>query len=276
MKKAILWAANLLMIALLLATLFTVAATFEAILFWATMISGIAWFSFILLAKPNSKGRSEPKWVDYARSFFPILLIVFTLRSFVIEPFRIPSGSMLPTLTIGDFILVNKAAYGIRLPLVHKTLLETGEVKRGDVVVFRFPKEPQIDYIKRVIGLPGDRITYANKKLAINGQEISTLKLGVYEGKGQGREMTGAGLFESEMLGHHHHILIDQDMPRRFAHEWIVPAGEYFVMGDNRDNSNDSRFWGFVPDDHLKGKAFRVWMHWDSGIDMSRLGREIR
>jgi signal peptidase I len=240
------------------------------------MASGVIWFSHMLLAKPLKRNELEPKWVEYARSFFPILLIVFVFRSFIIEPFRIPSGSMLPTLNIGDFILVNKAAYGVRLPLVYKTVVETGKVERGDVVVFRYPKEPSVDYIKRVIGLPGDKIAYAQKTLYINGQAVSTLKLGRYQGSGQGREMDGAGVYESEMPGHAHHILIDKDMPVRFSHEWVVPAGHYFMMGDNRDNSNDSRFWGFVPDANIKGKAFMIWMNWDAGIDWSRLGKSIR
>jgi signal peptidase I len=215
-----------------------------------------------------------PLIVDYARSFFPIFLIVLLLRSFLVEPFRIPSGSMMPTLLIGDFILVNKYDYGIRLPVLNSRVVELGSPERGDVIVFRYPEDPSIPYIKRVVGVPGDTIEYRNKVLYINGEELRQDNKGTYIGVGAGTNQTGT-LVRSEVLnGVEHEILID---PRRPAQrvENTVPEGHYFVLGDNRDNSKDSRFWGFVPDENLIGRAFMIWMNWDSkngGIAWSRIG----
>jgi len=218
----------------------------------------------------------EPTYVEYAKSFFPIILIVFVMRSFLVEPFRIPSGSMMPTLLVGDFILVNKFTYGIRLPVAGTKILDLGEPERGDVVVFRYPKDPSLDYIKRVVGLPGDRVGYFNKTIYINGKPVAQEEKGRYVGIGSGLASTGASL-RNEQLGEiGHDILIDDQRAREG--EFRVPEGEYFVMGDNRDNSNDSRFWGTVPEGQLVGKAFMIWMNWDSsagGVTWGRVGSSI-
>lgn len=216
----------------------------------------------------------EPLLVEYSRSFFPIIFIVLILRSFLMEPFRIPSGSMMPTLLVGDFILVNKFSYGIRLPVLNKKIIDTGEPQRGDPVVFRYPKQPQLDYIKRVVGLPGDTIYYQNKTLYINGQAMEQTPVGRFTGIGSGKSMNGAIKVVENLDGVEHAILIHPLAPN-FANGCrvllrgpiTVPEGHYFVMGDNRDNSNDSRCWGFVPDENLVGKAFGIWMNWDSELD---------
>lgn len=219
----------------------------------------------------------EPVAVEYARSFFPVLFVILLFRSFIAEPFKIPSGSMMPTLLVGDFILVNKFAYGLRLPVLNKKVLDVGEPKRGDVFVFRYPENPKEDYIKRVIGLPGDEITYRNKVLYVNGQEIAETPLGPYVGPGEsGRSMAGAQV-KLEKLGDVEHRIME--FPQAFiGHEgtWKVPPGHYFAMGDNRDNSQDSRFWGFVPEQNLVGRAFVIWMNFDNGIDFSRIGTLIK
>lgn len=219
----------------------------------------------------------EPLIVEYARSFFPVILAVLVLRSFIVEPFRIPSNSMMPTLLTGDFILVNKFNYGIRLPVLDQKIIEVGLPERGDVVVFRFPNDPAVDYIKRVVGLPGDRVAYFNKQLRINGQIAAQTPLGAFSGVGAGIGMTGAMLSEEQLGAAEHQILTRTGQPAAEG-EWTVPPGEYFVMGDNRDNSNDSRYWGFVPEQNLVGKAFLVWMNWDmtnGGVAWGRIGSGI-
>ena len=220
---------------------------------------------------------NEPWYVEYSKSFFPVLLIVLVLRSFVAEPFRIPSGSMMPTLLVGNFILVNKYAYGIRLPVLKTKILEVGEPKRGDVAVFRFPRNPSDDYIKRIIGLPGDRVAYYNKSVYINGKEIKQIHVGAYEGLGSGSIMNNALRKREDLENLQHDILITEDR-MNVNGEFIVPPGHYFVLGDNRDNSNDSRFWGFVPEENLVGKAFIIWLKWDfqgGSFDASRIGERI-
>lgn len=219
----------------------------------------------------------EPVLVEYSRSLFPVILIVLILRSFLIEPFRIPSGSMMPTLLDGDFILVNKFTYGIRLPVINKKIIDVGEPKRGDVAVFRYPKDPKVDYIKRVIGLPGDRVTYRNKKLYINGELMNMEDFGVYDAKGTGITMAGAQVYEEDLKNLKHNVLIDNDRPI-INMDYTVGENEYFVMGDNRDNSNDSRFWGTVPEANLVGRAFMIWMNWDSAngsVTWDRIGQSI-
>ncbi|MFW5450800.1 MAG: signal peptidase I [Methylophagaceae bacterium] len=251
--------------------------SFPAIMVTLVVVTGIIWLIDSLLWAPQREKESkEPLVVEYARSFFPIILVVLIIRSFIVEPFRIPSASMLPTLHIGDFILVNKFTYGIRLPVLNKKVISIGEPARGDVVVFRYPKNPNIDYIKRVIGLPGDKVGYFNKVIYINGQAITQ------DAKKKDVVLLAIAPASSELrfeqmgeLGHD--ILID---PERILveGETIVPEGEYFVMGDNRDNSNDSRFWGTVPEQNLVGKAFFIWMSWDwnsGGIVWHRLGDSI-
>jgi signal peptidase I len=216
-------------------------------------------------------GAKEPAIVEYAKSFFPVLLIVFLLRGFVVEPFRIPSGSMLPSLYIGDFILVNKFAYGIRVPVLNEKVFDLDEPKRGDVVVFRYPRDPSLDYIKRVIGLPGDHIAYYNKVLYVNGKPIQRRFVGPYEGPGQSR----ANEYKEALFNVEHEMLLQPGRPSSLEGEYIVPEGTYFVMGDNRDNSNDSRVWGTVPEQNLVGKAFMIWMHWSDGVHWDRIGEMI-
>lgn len=228
---------------------------------------------------PNSqKGvPQDPIIVEYAKSFFPVLFVVLILRSFIFEPFRIPSGSMMPTLLVGDFILVNKFSYGIRLPVVNTKVFDTGVPARGDVMVFKYPKQPNIDYIKRVVGLPGDKITYQNKRIFVNGEPVSLEKVGLYVPPGESQGDPNTLEVKENLIGVSHNILISA---RRASAEgtFVVPEGNYFVMGDNRDNSNDSRYWGFVPEHLLVGKAFMIWLNWDwSGgeFDFKRIGQFI-
>ncbi|MDY6814734.1 MAG: signal peptidase I [Pseudomonadota bacterium] len=209
-------------------------------------------------AEPVSaeKEPREPYLVDLSRSFFPVLAVVLVLRSFLIEPFQIPSGSMLPTLEVGDFILVNKYAYGIRLPVAGTKVLEVGDPERGDVMVFKYPEDGETNYIKRVIGLPGDRIRYQDKQLFINGELVEAR----FVARLPPMELRREDLGEVE-----HDIFLTLGRSGNSGEgEWVVPEGHYFVMGDNRDNSNDSRYWGTVPDELIVGKAFAIWMHWKS------------
>lgn len=256
---------------------------FERILFYATLITGLIWlFDVIFLVakrKRNKSGQAKmPVIVDYARSFFPVLLIVFLLRSFLFEPFRIPSGSLEPTLMIGDFILLNKYDYGLRIPILRKKVLDVSQPKRGDIMVFRWPPNPSYYFIKRVIGLPGDHISYVNKELTINGQKIPQETLG----NGVGVDESGAewqALEKQEnLLGIKHNIFLDPHRASRDYTDIVVPQGMYFVMGDNRDYSADSRYWGFVPDKDVVGKAVLIWMSWDSGkigVRWNRIGNLI-
>jgi len=259
---------------------------FPTILFLASLVTGVIWLVDILIWKPKrNKETSEPVVVEYARSFFPIILIVLLLRSFLFEPFRIPSGSMMPTLLAGDFILVNKFAYGIRLPVINKKIININDPKRGDVVVFRYPADPTTDYIKRVIGLPGDHIEYRNKMLYINSKPVSYTKKGIYIGSGSGINYTGTRIMDETIDEIQHELLIKENQFEyaypcmKNGRSYTVPEGQYFVMGDNRDYSNDSRFWCSVPDENLVGKAFMVWMHWDTGgdgLNASRIGESIK
>ncbi|REG86920.1 signal peptidase I [Marinomonas pollencensis] len=209
---------------------------------------------------------STPKYVAEVKSYFVIITVIFFLRSFVVEPFQIPSGSMLPTLKIGDFILVNKFDYGIRLPVLNTKIIETTEPKRGDVVVFKYPRDPSLNYIKRLVGLPGDVISYHNKTLMVNGEVVSKsflaeLPISLNPNQEPVRVyQEDLGGVEHETYNSYHRGAPDGD--------WIVPKGHYFVMGDNRDNSADSREWGFVPEANLKGRAFYVWLHWNSFLSI--------
>lgn len=278
---------------------------FEAALMLATLVSGVIWAfdHWLLLPKRkqtiqaeeaglSGKGllheaqRRESTIVEYARSFFPVLLVVFVLRSFLVEPFRIPSGSMTPTLLTGDFILVNKLAYGVRLPVLHTKVLGDGKPKRGDVTVFRFPKNPREDYIKRIVGLPGDVIHYYNKTLFVNGEPQLQKADGTFFGTGSSADFTGA-YQRFEKLGEaEHQILVAggrPDLPPGCNvlrdGPVTVPEGHYFALGDNRDASQDSRCWGFVPEQNLVGRAFFIWMHFDGRLDgwvaWSRLGNSV-
>lgn len=225
----------------------------------------------------------QPWWLEYTASFFPVIAAVFLLRSFVIEPFKIPSGSMIPTLQIGDFILVNKYTYGIRLPIVNKKIVELNQPQRGDVMVFRYPKDESMDYIKRVIGVPGDVVKYDNKHLTVNGQPATYAPQADYL---DGERLTYSKQYQETLGNVTHNILNDADRPayvsgpddfpfrenctyNQTGFTCKVPAGHYFMMGDNRDNSADSRYWGFVPDKNIVGKAFFIWMNLG---DLKRIG----
>mgnify|MGYP000856840219 FL=1 len=252
---------------------------FELILFIAIVVTGIIALLWRLLASEERRAGEDPWYVDYAKSFFPVLLIVFMLRSFLVEPFRIPSGSMLPSLQVGDFILVNKFSYGIRLPVLHNIVASMDSPKRGEVMVFRWPGDNKTNYIKRVIGLPGDVIEYKNKRLTVNGKALETQPLeSAYEFQtSYGRAV--AALELTEKFGDEpHHILINPQAPPRSARR-EVPEGHYFVMGDNRDHSNDSRAWGFVPELNVVGRAFFIWFSWDvargGGVAFERIGDSI-
>lgn len=238
----------------------------------------------------NSNDRTTdnvPFLVELARSLLPVFLIVLILRSFLVEPFRIPSGSMMPTLLVGDFILVNKFSYGIRLPVLNTKIIEIGEPQRGDVVVFRYPEDPSIPFIKRVVGLPGDELEYhyTNKMLYINNEPVIQTSLGRYIGVGQGSDMTGREHRLENLPGAKHAILVRSESPLSHSYppiqKWILPEKSYFVLGDNRDNSKDSRFWGTVPEENLIGKAFFIWMNWDLAnevdgiISWQRIGKKI-
>jgi signal peptidase I len=210
---------------------------------------------------------SEPVVVEYARSFFPVLLVVFVLRSFLVEPFQIPSSSMVPTLQVGDYILVNKFTYGIRLPVVRNKVLDLNEPQRGDVMVFFPPHMNDTYYIKRVVGLPGDTVTYRNKRLYVNGEALSWDPLAVVPGGGGRQEVA------LEQLGDANHLVqVDRMRPAR-DFSVVVKPGHYFMMGDNRDNSSDSRIWGQVPERDIVGKAFAIWMHWDSLLSIPSFSR---
>ncbi|MFP5497732.1 MAG: signal peptidase I [Gammaproteobacteria bacterium] len=215
------------------------------------------------------KLNKEPMLVEYGKSFFPVLFIVLVLRSFLVEPFQIPSGSMKPTLDVGDFILVNKFSYGIRLPVIDKKVIEIGDPQRGDVMVFRYPSDPNVNYIKRVVGLPGDVIRYtSDKRLFVNGESVAEKLIG-----SEPNTLGSAELYQEKLGAVEHEIRKEMSRYRSPPdNQWTVPAGHYFMMGDNRDNSNDSRYWddpnipkdllGMVPDENIVGKAFAVWMSW--------------
>jgi signal peptidase I len=225
----------------------------------------------------------QPWWLEYTASFFPVILVVFVVRSFVVEPFKIPSGSMVPTLLVGDFILVNKYDYGIRLPITNTKITEGRPLQRGDVVVFRYPKDESVDYIKRVIGLPGDIVSYEDKKLTINGKPVPETPLPDYF---DDERIGYAKQFDEDLDGRKNRILNNpavppfivgaEDFPYRDNCQYDargvtckVPPGNYFMMGDNRDNSADSRYWGFVPDNNVVGRAFFIWMNFSN---LKRIG----
>jgi len=247
------------------------------------LLTGIIWLvDYLFFQKKRAIGVEEPTTVEYAKSFFPVILLVFLIRSFVAEPFKIPSGSMMPTLLAGDYILVNKFTYGLRLPVLNTVFLEINQPKRGDIAVFHFPPDPKIDYIKRIVGLPGDRIQYQNKRLVINDKPVEVNML-----ENVGDEMLDESLIRSyrlqEQLSDVKHDILVHNIPNRYEPDAIgnkflngetivVPEGHYFAMGDNRDNSSDSRVWGFVPDKNLVGKAFFIWFNFD---EFARIGSSI-
>lgn len=239
------------------------------------------------VAKARESVLAQPWWLDWTAGLFPVILAVFLLRSFLFEPFKIPSGSMIPTLLVGDLILVNKYHYGVRLPVVNKKIIANHDPKRGDVVVFRYPKDKSIDYIKRVVGLPGDEVSWRDQKLSVNGQEVPVEALpppGYYDEDA----LRYFPVFREKLGEVEHRILVNPQARRpfgpdeaytfpfrencRYSAEAVtckVPAGHYYMMGDNRDNSEDSRYWGFVPDENIVGRAFFVWMNFGN---LKRIG----
>ena len=244
---------------------------FALILMISTLITGLIYLfdlSFKFSNQHNSKALL--KIIKVAKEFFPILLLVFVIRTFIVEPFKIPSGSMMPTLIAGDFIAVNKFSYGLRLPVFNKLIFETGSPQRGDVFVFHYPKDPSIDYIKRVIGLPGDNIKYENKKLFVNDVAVFQTYTSIYKyNLKQDLEVSAKEFVEDH--GDYSHSILIHDIPSESV-EFVVPDGHYFAMGDNRDNSSDSRVWGFVPDELLVGKAFVIWLNFS---EPNRIGNWI-
>jgi signal peptidase I len=248
---------------------------FALLLVILSLLSGVIYLlDVIFWAKKRKPGQKPGKIVEYSRSFFPVFFLVLLLRSFLIEPFRIPSGSLEPTLLVGDFLAVNKFAYGFRLPVWEKKVLPVAKPKRGEIVVFRWPPDPSYDYIKRVVGIPGDKIVYHNKVLTINGEEM---KQGFVEYATDASSGRAVAKYTENLQGIKHDIYVRPDVPAE-DFEVEVPAGQYFMMGDNRDDSMDSRFWGFTADEYLRGKAFIVWMSWNGKTDSvrwSRVGRLI-
>jgi signal peptidase I len=224
-----------------------------------------------VLRKSRAPNTPDPMLVEYSKSFFPVILVVFLIRSFIAEPFKIPSGSMMPTLLAGDFILVNKFTYGLRVPILNNTFIEVNHPKRGDVFVFHYPPDPSIDYIKRVVGVPGDKIVYQDKQLYINGQKMDMTYLDDYQYESVGLNQVHAKRYSEQLGDVKHDVLIEENS---FSKEGgvEVPPGYYFAMGDNRDNSKDSRYWGFVPERNLVGKAFFIWWNFD---DFKRIGSSI-
>jgi len=261
---------------------------FSLLLVVLTLFSGLVWLLDNLFFRRRRMDRAvqqkiqrlrDPVIIEYSKSLFPVLLIVLLFRSFLFEPFKIPSGSMIPTLLIGDFILVNKFAYGLKLPVLNTKFLSVGEPQHGDVVVFRYPVDPGVNFIKRMVGLPGDTITYRFKQLYINGEPVDTERLGAYSSNDVKctTPRPDAMRLEENLGGVKHDILLHQGTPGRDG-QWVVPEGHYFVMGDNRDRSNDSREWGFVPEANLMGRAVGIWMNFDLNIgcgDFSRIGTGI-
>ena len=250
------------------------------ILEWVLLILTIFTGFFTLLGRFQRLREGHSILVDYSRSLFPVILIVFALRSFLIEPFRIPSGSMLPTLHLGDFILVNKSAYGIRLPITYQKVVPTGQPKRGDIAVFRYPVDEKINFIKRIVGLPGDQVQVIGRKLYINGKQVEQY----LASQNHQTQDVGRGYVSSryvEKLGEvTHDILVRRGSQGPKGFEGVVPEGEFFVLGDNRDNSKDSRYWGFVPEKNLVGRAFFIWFAWNvadgGGVDWGRIGSSIK
>ena len=255
---------------------------FALFLFLLLAVTGlVCLLDKFVLSNNRPKEARQPWWVEYSVSFFPVIVIVFLLRSFLVEPFKIPSGSMIPTLLIGDFILVNKYTYGIRLPVLNLKVVDLDSPRRGDVMVFRYPVDPSLDYIKRVVGLPGDRIEYRDKRLWINGEQVPVQPLGEYEAR---ERLQFFPRYLDSFGGAGHEIILEKEAAGAVSRgaefglsgncdynsgslACTVPPGHYFVMGDNRDNSSDSRVWGFVPDANIVGKAFFIW------LNLGELGR---
>jgi signal peptidase I len=255
----------------------TLDIDFELFLTLATLLTGIiCLIDVMFFAKHRQPEAAMPKVFEYSHSFFPVLLIVLLLRSFVVEPFRIPSGSLEPTLVPGDFIAANKFAYGLRLPISHTKILAISEPKAGEIAVFRYPVDQNMDLIKRVVGVPGDKVSYVNKVLYINGVEQPQEYLGPGLDAEDGYDIP-VNVYQETLNGVKHLIYVNPTKPANDI-TVTVPSGEYFMMGDNRDNSNDSRYWGFMPEGNLVGKAFFIWFSWDgdaNSVRWNRIGERI-
>jgi signal peptidase I len=285
----------IILLALLIAgvgLVFNGMASLPLLLLLATVITGVIWLlDKFMLSKKRGPDEARTTGVEYAVSLIPVILLVFLLRSFLVEPFRIPSGSMMPTLLAGDFILVNKYTWGIRLPVLDKKVIDINEPQRGEVMVFHFPEDPSIDYIKRIVGTPGDVVQYRDKRLTINGQPLAYREDGTFSFETGGLNYV-TGIVYQEKLGEHAHAAMTipgipgliQEQLKTFPYQenctynedgftCRVPQGHYFMMGDNRDGSNDSRYWGFVPERNIVGKAFFIWMNFG---DFKRIGTIIK
>jgi signal peptidase I len=261
---------------------------FALVLVVLTSLTGFVWLVDSLLFRQKRMDRSvqksgelprDPVIVEYARSLFPVLLIVLVFRSFLFEPFKIPSGSMIPTLLVGDFIVVNKFSYGIRLPVLNKKVISMGDPQRGDVVVFRYPKDTSVNFIKRAVGLPGDTVVYRDKQIFVNGEKVEGTASGRFESNDVKCTTPAAdAMLIDEQIGEVTHKVLLHDGSRSRNGQWVVPEGYYFMMGDNRDRSNDSRAWGFVPEENLLGRAVGIWLNFDFDkgcADLSRVGNGI-
>ena len=255
---------------------------FTAILFLLSVSTGLIIIAYKLARGKGARSfalgdarRQDSMLLRFSKSFFPVFAFVFLLRAFVVEPFRIPSGSMIPTLLIGDFILVNKYEYGIKFPIFNSQVIEIGRPQHGDVVVFRYPLDPSTPFIKRVIGLPGDNIRIENKHVYVNEKEVVWRDEKTYIGIHSAARHTGSKVHQETAGKNNHAVLIS---PNHYATDgnFSVPPDQYFVLGDNRDNSRDSRFWGFVPKENLMGKAFYIWFNWDGGPNFARAGLRIK
>ncbi len=265
--------------------------TFALILFVLLLLTGAIWLlDRHVLRQRRAQNAKQPWWIEYSISFFPVILAVFVLRSFVVEPFKIPSGSMIPTLHVGDFILVNRYTYGLRLPIVNKKFIEINQPRRGDVVVFHYPNDPAVDYIKRVVGVPGDEIVYRDKQLWLNGSLQPMQRDGDYNYVESGLSFVHTEQYREKLDGREHSVLLNPERVQihlngvehfpqyeqcRYSEREMrctVPDGHYFMMGDNRDNSRDSRYWGFVPDELIVGKAFLIWMNFG---ELKRVGLSV-
>jgi signal peptidase I len=273
------------------ALVFNGLASLPLLLLLATLVTGAIWlWDRFVLSKKRARDEERSAGVEYSVSLFPVILLVFLLRSFLVEPFRIPSGSMMPTLLAGDFILVNKYTYGIRLPVADKKVIDVNDPRRGEVMVFHFPEDPSVDYIKRIVGIPGDLVEYRDKRLSINGQPLSYRENGTFSFETGGLNFV-TGIVYQEKLGDREHATMTipgipgfiQEQLKTFPYQedctynedsfaCRVPEGHYFMMGDNRDGSNDSRYWGFVPERYIVGKAFFIWMNFG---DLKRIGTTI-
>ncbi|MCF6288650.1 MAG: signal peptidase I [Proteobacteria bacterium] len=256
---------------------------FEAFLTLASIITGLCWLIAFGYKKSGQQLSFFTNIIDQIGSFFAVLLFVLVIRTFVFEPFRIPSSSMMPTLLTGDFIYVNKFAYGLKLPVLHDTIIEIGKPKRGDITVFRYPLDQSVDYIKRVVGLPGDKIYYDTRKkeLYVNGKLIQQTLIGRYDGLMDNPTNDRNAINKLEQLGDKNHMMFTFNHsgpgPTKYL-DTIVPEGHYFTLGDNRDMSSDSRYWGFVPERNLVGRAVFIWMHWrtsDFFEGLKRIGTKL-